>query len=158
MRILFLHQNFPGQFRHLAQALAAHPAHQVVALCQAQAPGLPGLPGLTLIRYQPKRSAHASTHPYLRGMENAVLAGQAVAQALVRCKQRGFSPDIVIAHPGWGEALYVKDVYPDARVIHFCEWYYHPEGADAGFDPAEPLTLDQRARIRSRNALHLLNL
>ncbi|GLR13423.1 glycosyl transferase family 1 [Chitinimonas prasina] len=155
MRVLFLHQNFPGQFRHLARAVAADPANQVIALGQQKAPGMPGV---RMLRYQPKRQAHPSTHRYLHGMENAVLAGQAVAEVLARLKQQGFSPDVIIAHPGWGEALYVKDIYPQARVIHFCEYYYHAEGADAGFDPAFPLSLDDRARIRSRNALHLLNL
>ena len=55
-------------------------------------------------------------------------------------------------------SLYAKDVYPDARLVHFCEWYYHAEGADLGFDPEFPLTFDDRARIRTWNALHALNL
>jgi len=155
MKILFLHQNFPGQFRHVALALAANPANQVVALAQPKAPGLPGV---RLLRYAPKRQAHKSTHRYLQGTENAMLVGQRVAELLLQLKREGFEPDVVVAHPGWGESLFVKDVYPRTRLIHFCEYYYHAEGADAGFDPAQPLTLDDRARIRARNMLHLLNL
>ncbi|QNM95690.1 glycosyltransferase family 4 protein [Chitinimonas koreensis] len=155
MQILFLHQNFPGQFRHLVAALAAQGRHRLVALGQPQAPGLPGV---EFVRYRPKRDPAKSTHRYLHGMERAVLAGQAVIETLLSLKRQGFVPDVIVAHPGWGEALYVKDVYPAARLIHFCEYYYHAEGADAGFDPAFPLTLDDRARIRTRNALHLLNL
>ncbi|TCV82366.1 glycosyltransferase [Sulfurirhabdus autotrophica] len=73
-------------------------------------------------------------------------------------KTDGFVPDIIIAHPGWGEALYVKDIYPDTPLLSHFEFYYHAEGADANFDPEYPLSLDGRTRIRTRNALHLLNL
>lgn len=155
MRILFLHQNFPGQFRHLARHLAADATNQVVALGQAQAQAIPGV---KLIRYKSRRDARGSTHHYLRGIEGAVLAGQATAGILSDLRKQGFTPDIVIAHPGWGESLYVKDVFPACKLIHYCEYYYHAEGADAGFDPEYPLTLDDRARIRTRNMLHLLNL
>ena len=77
---------------------------------------------------------------------------------LLEMKRKGFTPDTVLAHPGWGESLYVKDVFPDARLVHYCEWYYNAEGADLGFDPEFPITFDDRARIRTWNALHALNL
>jgi glycosyltransferase involved in cell wall biosynthesis len=87
-----------------------------------------------------------------------VLHGQQVARVLLEMKRGGFTPDAVLAHPGWGESLYVKDVYPDARLVHYCEWYYHAEGADLGFDPEFPIAFDDRARVRTWNALHALNL
>ena len=111
MNILFLHQNFPGQFKHLAGQLAANPANRIVALCQEQAPRHPRI--ATHIVYQPARKAHG--HRYLRTLEEGVLNGQAVVRMLQKLKQDGFTPDIVIAHPGWGEALYVKDVFPMRR-------------------------------------------
>jgi glycosyltransferase involved in cell wall biosynthesis len=155
LKALFIHQNFPGQFRHLVGHLARQGGHQLV--CIGQRDGVP-LPNTTYVRYRPKRAPGPATHPYLIGMESAVLAGQAVLETLLQLRQQGFVPDVVIAHPGWGETLYVREAYPAARLIHFCEFYYHTEGADVGFDPAFPLTLDQRARLRTRNALHLLNL
>ncbi|MDK2123277.1 glycosyltransferase family 4 protein [Parachitinimonas caeni] len=155
MDILFLHQNFPGQFRHIAQALLDQPGNRLVALAQPQARSMEGV---QTIRYKPKRDAHKATHRYLVSFERAVLVGQEVVRKLVELKQHGFNPRFIIAHPGWGESLYVKDVFPDATLIHFCEFYYHADGADAGFDPASPVSLDDRARIRTRNALHLLNL
>ena len=155
MKVLFIHQNFPGQFRHLVGHLARQGGHQLV--CIGQRDGAP-LPQTTYVRYRPKRAPGPATHPYLIGMESAVLAGQAVLETLLQLRQQGFVPDVVIAHPSWGETLYVREAYPAARLIHFCEFYYHTEGADVGFDPAFPLTLDQRARLRTRNALHLLNL
>ena len=86
------------------------------------------------------------------------LDGQAVARVLLDMRKKGFTPDAALAHPGWGESLYVKDVFPDARLVHYCEWYYQAEGADLGFDPEFPITFDDRARIRTWNALHALNL
>jgi glycosyltransferase involved in cell wall biosynthesis len=156
MRLLVLHQNFPGQFGHLARAWAQRPGWDVRALGRDTAPGLPGFDGL--IRYKLARSPHSHQHPYLRSMEAATLHGQAVARVLLEMKRQGFTPDAVLAHPGWGESLYVKDVFPDARLVHYCEWYYNAEGADLGFDPEFPLTFDDRARIRTWNALHALNL
>jgi glycosyltransferase involved in cell wall biosynthesis len=91
-------------------------------------------------------------------MEDAVLHGQAVARVLLDLKRQGFKPDAILAHPGWGETLYAKDVFPGARLVHFSEWFYNSQGADIGFDPEFPVTFDDQARIRSWNALHLLNL
>jgi glycosyltransferase involved in cell wall biosynthesis len=156
MRLLVLHQNFPGQFGHLVRAWAQRPGWDVRALGRDTAPGLRDFDSLT--RYKLARSPHSHQHPYLRSMEAATLHGQAVARTLLDMKRQGFTPDAVLAHPGWGESLFVKDVFPDARLVHFCEWYYNAEGADLGFDPEFPLTFDDRARIRTWNALHALNL
>jgi glycosyltransferase involved in cell wall biosynthesis len=91
-------------------------------------------------------------------MESAVLHGQAAVREMMKMRRQGFTPDVILAHPGWGETLYAKEVFPQARLIHFCEWFYANEGADIGFDPEFPSTLDDRLRIRTWNALHTLNL
>lgn len=172
MRVLIIHQNFPGQFRHVAKAWSERPGWKVVGIGRETAPGMPELEKtgrLTLIRYKPHRTVHHEQHHYLRRMEDAVLHGQAVARILLALKAKGFKPDVILAHPGWGETLNAKDVFPDARLVHFCEWFYNApaegngldpnwQGADIGFDPEFPVTFDDRARIRSWNALHLTNL
>lgn len=155
MRILFIHQNFPGQFRHAAAEWSNRPGWQVLAIGRDTAPGLPGV---RLLRYKPHRAPHKTQHPYMRTMEDAVLHGQAVARVLERLKAGGYTPDAIVAHPGWGETLYAKDIFPNTRLVHYCEWYYASEGQDFGFDPEFPVTLDDRLRIRTWNALHLLNL
>jgi glycosyltransferase involved in cell wall biosynthesis len=152
---LFVHQNFPGQFRHIASRLAQLPGNRVVSIGQPQSVALKGVGHVS---YKPKRLPAKSTHRYLLGMEGAVLAGQAIAEVMLGLKNKGFVPDAVMAHPGWGESLYTRDIFPDAKIFHFSEFYYQVEGADAGFDPAHPLSPDERARVRTRNALHLLNL
>jgi glycosyltransferase involved in cell wall biosynthesis len=156
MRLLVVHQNFPGQFGHLVKAWAARPGWDVRGLGRDTAPGLPGFGGL--VRYSLARNGYATQHAYLRQMESATLHGQAAARAMLALRQSGFTPDVILAHPGWGETLYAKDVFPDARLVHYCEWYYHADGADLGFDPEFPITFDDRARIRTWNALHTLNL
>lgn len=156
MRVLVIHQNFPGQFGHLVTAWAQRPGWDVRALGRETAPGLPGFDGL--VRYKLARVPHAHQHGYLRQMEAATLHGQAAARAMLKLRHDGFVPDVILAHPGWGETLFAKDVYPAARLVHLCEWYYEPEGADLGFDPEFPLSFDDRARVRTWNALHTLNL
>lgn len=153
--VLFIHQNFPGQFRHIAAHLAAQPGLAVVAVATEKAPGLAGV---RLLRYRPHRQAARQTHRYLHSFETAVLHGQAVFRVLQVLQQEGFIPDVVVAHPGWGESLFVKEIFPRCRLVHFCEYYYHARGADAGFDPETPTNTDNAARIRIRNALHLSNL
>ncbi|MED5606971.1 glycosyltransferase family 4 protein [Pseudomonas sp. JH-2] len=155
MKLLLLHQNFPGQFRYLAHALAGREGCEVRALGLDSAPGLPGV---KLSRYRPRRAPATQAHGYLHTLENAVLHGQQVARILLQQRRRGYRPDVILGHPGWGETLFLKDVFPDAPLIHFCEYYYQTQGADAGFDPEFPMTLDDSARLRLRNTLHLLNL
>ncbi len=155
MRLLVIHQNFPGQFRHLVSAWAKQPGWEILGIGRDTAPGCTVVRWL---RYRLHREPHAQQHPYLRGMESAVLHGQAVARVLLKLKHEGYRPDAILAHPGWGETLYAKDVFPDVRLVHFCEWFYGTPDADSGFDPEFPSTFDDRTRERTRNALHLLNL
>ncbi len=155
MRILFIHQNCPGQYRHLARRLAAQDGNEVVFITQ---PGKPNLPGVRKIEYKPARQPAPEMHFYVRGLEANVLNGQAVARVAAAAKKAGFVPDVVCAHPSWGEALYIKDVYPDVPFLAFCEFYYRADGADVGFDPEHPATLDDRCRVRTKNTAHLLTL
>lgn len=155
MNVLFIHQNFPGQFRHIAAHLVRQPGVHVRAIGREHAPGLPGI---HVHRYHPHRQVSKDIHPYARTFEEGVLHGQQVLRLLLDLKARGYRPDVIVAHPGWGETLYAKQAFPACKLIHFCEYYYRTDGADAGFDPEFPLSLNGVASIHSRNALHLLNL
>ena len=155
MRILFCHQNFPGQFPHIAKHLAGIKGNQVVSISQPQAKGLAQVQNLV---YKPSRSITKSIHHYIAGLESAVLNGQAVAKTMEVLKHKGFTPDVVIGHAGWGETLYVKDVFPTAKLINYFEFFYHAKGADTDFDPEFPNTLDDALRIRTKNSINLLAL
>jgi glycosyltransferase involved in cell wall biosynthesis/DNA-binding CsgD family transcriptional regulator len=153
--ILIIHQNFPGQFRQIAAHLVGMPDVEVIGIGKDTAPGIPLI---KCIKYRLQRIPSKNIHPYLCNMEAAVLHGQAVVKVLRQLKQEGFEPDVVLAHPGWGETLYLREVYPKVKLIHFCEWYYHPQGGDVGFDPEFPASIDDRLKVTTWNAHHLLSL
>lgn len=156
MNILFIHQNFPGQFLHLAADLAQRPGNRVVALGMADHP-VPA--GVTLRRYRMLRPEGTDTHPLLADQELQVRRAEACAAAAIQLRNEGFVPDVVIGHPGWGETLFMRDAFPRARLLVYCEYYYAAEGQDVGFDPeCPPLTFAQRCRLRMKNTINLLSL
>lgn len=155
MRVLFLHNNFPAQYRHVATRLAAESGHQVVFGTKRDSGQLPGV---QRVLFKPGRSAKPETHHYVRNLEDAVLNGQAVYRMATELKRQGFTPDVVCGHSGWGPTLFVKDVFPDARLLCYFEWFYRAFGTDADFLPESAITEDDACRIRTRNAAILLDL
>ena len=155
MKILFIHQNCPGQYKHLAPLLAADPCNQVLFITK---PNKPPIAGVRKLEYLPKREPSPRIHPYLVPLEAGVLHGQQVARVAMQLRSQGFVPDIVCAHMGWGEALYIKDIWPRTPLLGYFEFYYHAFGADAHFGPQQPRQIDTVCRIRTKNALQLLNL
>ncbi|MDX2229877.1 MAG: glycosyltransferase family 4 protein [Leptolyngbyaceae cyanobacterium bins.349] len=149
MRILFLHSNFPAQFRHLATVLANDPAHEVV-FGTMRPEG--SIPGVKKALYKPARDVSPQTHHYVRSLESAVLQGQAVCRLGQGLKANGFEPDVIYGHSGWGPPLFMKDVFPKAKLLCYFEWYYQAHGSDCDFDPSEPLQFDDELRIRLKNA------
>jgi len=157
MNILFIHRSFPGQFGRLAAALAARPGCRVMAIGEAGVADPDRQPaGVPLARYRPTRAA-GGVHRFLRGIDMAVRRGEAAAR-VAQAIGRSFRPDVVVAHIGWGEGLYLRDVLPDARIVAYCEFFYHAEGCDVGFDPEFPPARDAALHLRTRNAAQLLSL
>jgi glycosyltransferase involved in cell wall biosynthesis len=156
MRILFVHQNFPGQFRHVAPALAAR-GHDVSALTmRADVP--PAWQGVRVIGYRASRGSTPGIHPWVGDFESKVIRGEAAFRAALALQQKGYRPDVVVAHPGWGESLFLKEVWPDAPLGIYCEFHYRAHGADVGFDPEFPSSDPGEAcRIRVKNANNLLH-
>ncbi|MFD2366662.1 glycosyltransferase family 4 protein [Pseudoduganella sp. GCM10020061] len=152
MRILLVHQNFPGQFKHLAQALAADPANEVVAFAMNN---YEGGPRIRAVHYQPARGTSQSTHRWVVDLEAKVIRGEAAFHAALQLREQGFIPDVIIAHPGWGESLFLKDVWPSARMGIYCEFFYSASGADIGFDPEFPTPVEDACRVRVKNMNYL---
>lgn len=156
MKLLFVHQNFPGQYKHLAPALAANPANQVMALTMNEPPRIPGI---NIVRYGIANKPTPGLHPYVVEHESKILRAEGAARAALQLREKGFVPDVICAHPGWGEALFLKDIFPQAKLLSFFEFYYHAKGADVGFDPEYPCDdLDQIFRLRVKNTANLLSL
>ena len=153
MNVLFVHQNFPGQFVHVAPHFAAQ-GHRVVAVGQGT---LPALPGVQTVGYQPAQGNTPGVHPYAQEFESKAIRGEACRQAVLQLKQQGFTPHVIFAHPGWGETLFLADVFPQARLVYLMEYFYRPHGQDMGFDPefGEP-GLHDAALLAAKNANLLL--
>lgn len=154
MNIISIHQNFPGQYRHLAPALLEQ-GDTVTAIGGPTSRALPGIP---LHRYDPLPAGGVpACHPWAADLQTKSLRAEAVAELLDTLRKGGLRPDLVIGHPGWGELLVVKDVFPDVPVLHQVEFVYQLEGADTGFDPEFAVHgWQERARLRLRRAPQLL--
>jgi glycosyltransferase involved in cell wall biosynthesis len=160
MNLLFLHQNFPGQFRHIAAHFAAGSANRVVAIFDVanRLRAAAAHPGIELRPYASPSGAHAATHGFVRGHEAAVRRGLAATAAAKALLAEGFVPDLIVAHPGWGEALFLRDVFPAARIVQHAEFFYQATGADVGFDPEFPPLADAAYRVRMKNTTQLLSM
>jgi glycosyltransferase involved in cell wall biosynthesis len=158
MKILFVHQNFPGQFVHLAPALAADAGNEVVALSMQKKP--PSLwNGVKVFPYQVARGTSADIHPWLADSEPKVIRGEAAMRAALQLREQGFVPDVIIAHPGWGESLFLKTVWPKAKLGIYAEFFYHASGADVGFDPEfSSDSIEQACKIQLKNINNLLHI
>jgi glycosyltransferase involved in cell wall biosynthesis len=156
MKALFVHQNYPAQFKNLAPALASA-GHEVIGLSLREHPESV-LHGVRLAGYRPARSTTTGVHPWVGDFETKAIRGEAAFHAMTRLRDEGFTPDVVIAHPGWGESLFVKHVWPHTRLGIYCEFFYHPNGADVGFDPEfanrEPA---DACRVQLKNINNLLH-
>lgn len=154
MRILLVHQNFPGQFKHLAPALVEQ-GHEVTAFTMSQNP-VPA--GVRVVQYHAAKGTSETVHKWVTDIETKVIRGEAAFRAALQLKEAGYTPDVIVAHPGWGESLFLKDVWPDTKLGIYCEFFYKPEGGDVGFDPEFPVTdPGSAARLRLKNVNNLLH-
>jgi len=155
MKILLMHPNFPAQFLNLCLTLGPHPDFEVVFLTARQEGELTGV---RKVYFDSSREAHPSVHPYLQSFENAIRQGQAACRAAQQLKKDGFIPDIILGHSGWGSTLFMKDLFPQSALVGYFEWFYHAHGADVGFDPSDPIDVNEELRIRTVNTPFLLDL
>src|SRR5213594_1877391 len=135
MKFLFVHQNFPGQYPHVVRYLQAA-GHSVVFIaqhCDHQ------IPGIRMLEYLPAPILPA-TQSYVNDLEGGVMNGLAVARLCEGLKREGFTPDVVVGHTGWGELLFIKDVWPNVPLLGYFEFFYRSSGSDLDFDPEFPPT------------------
>lgn len=155
MRILFIHQNFPGQFIHLAPALQKR-GHQVVGLAPSTNQRPSPVPTVKYAwspkSYDQRTLRLATTYAEMADR------GERVAEACGELKARAkFQPDVIFGHFGWGETLFVKEIWPSVPLLTYGEFFYNSRGLDTDFDPEFALTSTaQRIWVTSRQA-HLLH-
>jgi len=157
MDILFIHPSYPGQFARLAPLLAKQPGVSVCAMGDAaQVQVKTEQDGIPLIKYSVQEQGGEGVHRFAKSFNDAVARGMAVAETLIEHKRQGYEPDVVFVHPGWGDSLYLKSIFPFAKIIGLLEFYYHLQGADVGFDKEFPHKFDDVFNVTTLNAVHAL--
>ncbi|MCE8519021.1 glycosyltransferase family 4 protein [Ruegeria pomeroyi] len=157
MKILFVHQNMPGQYRELVQWLAAQGGHELVFLTQ-RSPA-PRIPGVRTVVYKPHHKPAKGAYGLSKTWEEAAGAGFGAAMAARDLeREAGFRPDIVLGHTGWGELLFFKQIWPDVPLLGFFEYFYISEGGLVGFDPDDKPSEHSPFLLEARNAVPYANI
>lgn len=151
--VLFVHNNFPGQFRDLAETLMA----RGVPCCAVGQDHAKGVPGVRIYKYQLARGSTPGVYDLAVRAEADLLRARGALEAARRLAMEGWDPAVIVAHPGWGETVLLREVFPNARMAAFAEYYYHGRGYDVGFD-TEFLPFDQEAvyKVEAKNAVMAL--
>jgi glycosyltransferase involved in cell wall biosynthesis len=155
VRYLFVHQNFPGQYLHLLREIAATPGNDIVFISE---PNANAIEGVRRVLYTAPKPDQESVHYVARDFDLAARRAEIVAGMAANLKRLGFTPDIIIGHHGWGELLNLVDVWPDAPVLGYFEFYYHTNGQDVDFDGEFPIAAERFPRIRAMNVVNHLAL
>lgn len=157
MRVIFIHPNFPAQFRHVAAALGRDSGNEV-AFVTANPRTEWEIPGVNKILYKTRTPANQDSDNQQKPFAEAVQNGQAVMQVLQKLKKQGFSPDLVCGHSGWGTTIPIKDVFPDVFFLGYFEWYYNSWGGDADCGTSQGKSDRERMARRCRNGPILIDL
>lgn len=154
MKILFVHQNFPGQFTHLAPALAAR-GHEVMALADvANQANAKSVPIRTFFYKSPVKNRLQGIGATFADM---TACGEMVAGACAQLREKtGFVPDVIFGHNGWGETLFLREVWPDATILNYAEFCYKARGLDADFDPEFQTSVAKSRMATTARAAHIL--
>lgn len=147
MKALFVHKNWPAQFGGFGAYLKRSGWDVAFATQREEARS----DTMRIVRFESHRASSSSTHPYLRSLEEAVIAGQGLARAAMTLSRSGWAPDVIVSHSGWVAGAFAKSVWPGAVFVPYFEWFYHfpPVDRTAYDKPVEPL--DASARTRARN-------
>ena len=151
--VLFVHSNFPAQFRDLAQTLVAR---GVPCAAIGQGPA-PGLPGVTMARYAVERGTTPGMFRYAIRAEADLIRGNGALRVAKALKADGFDPAVIVGHPGWGETIFLDEVWPQAKQVVFAEFFYRGRGLDIDFDNEFfETTEDAVLRGKAKNAVMAL--
>ncbi|WP_312529145.1 glycosyltransferase [Paracoccus sp. (in: a-proteobacteria)] len=153
MKILFIHQNFPGQFLNLAPALAKR-GDEILALTDENNKRRSTV---QMLRYKTPEKIDRKLAGLGRTYCDHAERGWMVARACRLLRERhNYIPDVIFGHSGWGETLFLQEIWPEARLLVYAELMYQTRGHDVGFDPEiSSGTLESRVSTVARSA-HLI--
>lgn len=152
MHILFVHENFPAQFGHIASHLRHHGAQ--CTFVSRTAPGQ--VDGIEKIHYKTGGGATKRTHYCSRTFENMTWHAAGIYEAL-KPHRDTLRPDLIVGHSGLGPTVFLHELFPDTPVINYFEYFYRPRSSDLDFRPDRPPADYDRLRSRTRNAMLLLD-
>jgi glycosyltransferase involved in cell wall biosynthesis len=156
MIYLFIHQGFPAQYAHVVRHLAAQRGNTVYFISRPHK--VSGFKHARIKRLTYTKPPHApvNCHPLTVELDEAIRSGTLVADVCRKLRDDGVRPDLIVGHCGWGETLFVKEIFPDTPVLTYFEFYYHAHGADMNFDPEFVSLFQGPERIRTKNGLNLM--
>jgi len=152
MHVLFIHQNFPAQFGHIAAYLVQRKGFRCSFISE-QPPGNDG--GIERIQYRIAGGATEQTHYCSRSYENAIWHSHAIHEALAA--RPDIKPDLIVAHSGFLSTVFLRELYR-CPIVNYFEYFYHTQGTDLDFRPDFPYPAINRLRARARNAVLLMDL
>ncbi len=105
------------------------------------------------------KATSPTPHPFARRFDLECRRAEQVLYGLSSLTSTGFKPDVILAHPGWGETLPLRTMFPEAKLLVYCEYYYGAAERDFAFDVEFPATgLDGQVALQLKNATTLLAL
>ncbi|MCG6205222.1 glycosyltransferase [Rhodopseudomonas sp. HC1] len=153
--VLFVHNNLPGQYLRLIERLRDRGGFSLAGIGTTRARGIAGL---KMKRYSISSAGIAEVHPFARRFDLECRRAEAVLYAAVAMRDEGFVPDVIFGHPGWGEVLPLKEVFPKARLYCYSEYFYQADN-DFNFDQGgERFGLPNRVGLDMKNAATLISL
>lgn len=153
--VLFVHSNFPAQFRDLAQTLIA----RGVSCAAVSGQAAPGIPEVRNARYALGRGTTPGIFSFAVRPEADLIRGRAALNGARMLKAEGFDPQVIVGHSGWGETVFLKEAFPDAKQVLYPEFFYHGRGLDIGFDTEfSPVTEEAVLLGKTKNAVMSLAL
>lgn len=145
-KVLFVHTNYPAQFRFLVKEYLAKGWE--VSFASHTCKNKP-LPEINYIQF--KEDAGGNKHSKLDAVERRSL--QSFVDLLGE-KRKGLNPDLIYVHTGWGLGVFLKEIFPKAKIIAYSEWWFNLASDDFQFDKNSKYikhTDESRLRMLLRN-------
>jgi len=154
IKILFVHVNFPGQFKELLNTLKQH---ENVSLAFITSHQTAEMDGVKIMRFEQPNTKPKEMIHYLGTLNRDLEGAREVTKQAIELARSGFVPDAVVGHIGWCGLVFMKDVFPDTKLIGYAEWYYRWQNSWENF-AEQKVSLDQKAKIRMLNASSVIGL
>lgn len=133
MRILFVHHYFPGQFQRIARHYLASGQHEIIAFHRGLRDGraMPLIDGIRTLEYGQEVKPDRPSDHVLYEPEQFIREAASMGFRAEELKAEGWLPDLIYSHTGWGTGAFLRDVFPEAKFVKYCEWFYN-NSADSG--------------------------